>query len=212
MEVSLRIALGVLAVATCMGGVSDGSISDDLVNSESTIDFGSSEAAVLSVGVPLTSSAALARLTLPTPALPIAVGCGVSVSLKSAVRNGATRSRVGAAVFSMPAEPKPANQATPPIPHKTAVIVADRRGFMTPISQRSTLSQLAQPSMRSANFLSHDIDYAMAIAAVHRFSQKVLPVCDTSRILRGGRCGGLALFRKRTRRQAFQGFRDALAP
>ena len=31
---------------------------------------------------------------------------------KSAVRNGAGRSRVGAAVFSMPDEPKPASQAT----------------------------------------------------------------------------------------------------
>jgi hypothetical protein len=35
-----------------------------------------------------------------------------------------------------PAEPKPANQVTPPIPHKTAVIVPDRRAF---ISQPPTL-------------------------------------------------------------------------
>ena len=34
------------------------------------------------------------------------------------------------------------------------------------------LSQFAQPSMRPANFLSHDMIYAMAIAAVHRFFPK----------------------------------------
>ena len=77
--------VGVPAVATCTGGVSGGTISEELVNTDSAIDFGSSEAVGLSVGVPLTSSAALATSTLPTPALPIAAGCGASVSFKSAV-------------------------------------------------------------------------------------------------------------------------------
>src|ERR1700693_3486901 len=81
--------VGVLAVATCTGGVSGGTISDELVNTDSAIDFGSFEAAGLSVGIPLTSSATLVTSTLPRPALPIAASCGASVSFKSAVQNGA---------------------------------------------------------------------------------------------------------------------------
>jgi hypothetical protein len=136
--VSLGTALGVLAVAACTGGVSGGSICDESVNAASTIDFGSSEAAVLSEAGPLTSSAAPATSTLPIPALPIAVGCDASATSKSAVRNGARRSRVGAAVFSVRVEPKQANQATTPVPHRTAATVADRRGFMISTSKRST--------------------------------------------------------------------------
>jgi hypothetical protein len=41
---------------------------------------------------------------------------------------------VGAAVFSMPAEAKPANQAIAPAPHKIIATVAVRRGFMVPVS------------------------------------------------------------------------------
>src|SRR5271169_5657423 len=116
----LANALGVLAVAACTGGVSGGSICDESVNAASTIDFGSSEAAALSVAIPLTNSAALETSTLPISVLPNAVGGGTSASSKSAASNGARRSRVGAAVLSMPTEPKPANQATAPAPHKTA--------------------------------------------------------------------------------------------
>ena len=126
-----------LAVATCTGGVSGGRICDESVNAASTIDFGSSEAAVVSVAVSVTDSAAFATSTLPTPALPIAVGCGVSASSKSAVRDGTRRSRVGAAVFSVPVETKLATQATNAVSHNTAATDANS-GFMIPVSKRST--------------------------------------------------------------------------
>jgi hypothetical protein len=72
----------------------------------------------------------------------------------------------------MTAEPKPANQATLPIPHKTAAIVADRCGFIIPNLQTLRLSQLAQASMRLAKFFESRYDQAMAIAAVHQFFPK----------------------------------------
>src|ERR1700676_1209484 len=117
---------GVLAVATCTGGDSGGSICDKPGNAASTIDFGSSEAAVVSVAVPVPDSAAVATSALATTALPIAVACGGSASSASAVRDGVRRSSIGTApVFSMPAEPKPATQATtkprrPPVPTNAA--------------------------------------------------------------------------------------------
>src|SRR6266852_5313846 len=129
---------GVLAVANCTGGVSGGSICDESGDAASTIDSGSSEAAVVSVAVPVPDSAAVATSALATAALPIAVACGASASSASAVRDGARRSSIGTApVFSMPAEPKPASQATTQparttVPHNAAATVANRRGFMIP--------------------------------------------------------------------------------
>src|SRR5260370_9114439 len=104
---------GVLGGGTCLGGVSGGRICDESGNAASTIDSGSSEAAVVSVAVPVTDSAAVATAALATAALPIAVACGATASSASAVRDDARRSSIGTApVFSMPDEPKPASQAT----------------------------------------------------------------------------------------------------
>src|SRR5437899_9413157 len=76
---------GVLAVVTDTGGVSGGSICDESGNAATTIDSGLSEAAVVSVSVPVTGSAAvatsaLATAALATAALPIAVACGATAS------------------------------------------------------------------------------------------------------------------------------------
>src|SRR5207302_9870374 len=99
---------GVLAVVTDTGGVSGGSICDESGNAATTIDSGSSEAAVVPVAVPITGSAAVATSALATAALPIAVACGATASSASAARGGARRSSIGtAAVISLPAEPKP---------------------------------------------------------------------------------------------------------
>ena len=133
---------GVLAVATCTGGVSGGSVCDESVIAASTIDFGSSEAALVSMAVPVTDTAA-ATPAIPTAGLPITVAWAASASSTSAVRDAARRSTIAAApVFSIPAEPKPASQATtqPAITvwHNTAAAVANRRGFMIPTSKGST--------------------------------------------------------------------------
>src|SRR5438552_10368259 len=141
MELTASLALlgtgsGVLAVATCTGGVSGGSVWDESVKPASTFDCGSSEAAVVSVAVPLADAAALATSALPTAALPIAVACGAFACSASAVRDDARRSTNGAGpVFSMPAEPKPPSQATTQpasttVGHNTTATVANRRGFM----------------------------------------------------------------------------------
>src|ERR1700738_3598145 len=77
---SLGTGSDVLAVVTCTGGVSGGSIfRDELFNSAPAIDSGSSEAAVVSVAVPVTDSAAVATSALPPAALSIAVARGASV-------------------------------------------------------------------------------------------------------------------------------------
>src|SRR5437870_537727 len=131
---------GVVVVVTCTGGVSGGSICDESGNAATMIDSGLSEAAVVSVSVPVTGSAAvatsaLATAALATAALPIAVACGATAS--SASRDGARRPSIGtAAVISMPAEPKPATEATTQ-PARTsdpqdAATVANRRAFMIP--------------------------------------------------------------------------------
>src|SRR6267378_8229864 len=52
------------AVATCTGGKSAGSICDGSGNAATTIDSGLSEAAVVSVAVPVTGSAAVATSAL----------------------------------------------------------------------------------------------------------------------------------------------------
>src|ERR1700692_4563351 len=69
---------GVLAVATCTGGVSGGSICDEAANAASTIDSGSSDAAVVSVAVCVTGSAAVATSALATAALLIWGAWGTS--------------------------------------------------------------------------------------------------------------------------------------
>src|SRR5712675_3259202 len=135
---------GVLAVATCTGGVLGGSFCDESGNAATT--FGSSEAAVVSVAVPVTDSAAVVTPALATAALPIAAACGASASSASAVRDGARRSSIGTApVFSIPAEPKPTSQATTQlarttVPHNAAATVANRRGFMIRRLQRLHLN------------------------------------------------------------------------
>src|SRR6266576_241488 len=135
---------GLLAVATCTGGVSGGSLWDESVKPASTFDCGSSEAAVVSVAVPVADPAALATSALPTAALAIAVACGASACWASAVRDGARRSTIGAVpVFSMPAEPKPPSHATTQpatttVGPNTPATVANRRGFMIAASKGST--------------------------------------------------------------------------
>src|SRR5580704_10870115 len=129
----------------CTGGKSADSVCDGSGNAATTIDSGLSEAAVVSVAVPAGSAAvatsalataAFATTVLATTALPIAIACGSSASLAVAAGDAA-RSSIGTApVFSMPAEPKPASQATihparTIVPHNAAT-VADRRGFMIP--------------------------------------------------------------------------------
>src|ERR1700692_4478993 len=124
------------AVATCTGGGSAGSVCDGSGNAASTMYSGSYEATILPVAIPVTDSAAVATSVLATAALPIAVACGGPASSALAGREAA-RSSIGTApVFSMPAEPQPASQATihparTIVPHNAAT-VADRRGFMIP--------------------------------------------------------------------------------
>ena len=131
-----------LAVAT--GGISGGSIScEGSGNAATTIDCVSSEVAIVSVAVPVTGStavatSALATAALATAALHIAVACGETASSASAARDVAGRSSIGtAAVISMPAEPKPASEATiqparTTVPQDAAATVANRCGFMIP--------------------------------------------------------------------------------
>src|SRR6266436_5397593 len=130
---------GALAVVICTGGVSGGSICDESGNAASTIDSGTCEAAAVSVTVPVTDSAAVVTSALATAAvLPITLACAAYASSASAARDGARWSSIGTApVFSMPAEPKPASQATTKlarttVPQNDAATVANRRGFMIP--------------------------------------------------------------------------------
>src|SRR5712675_2573961 len=139
---------------SCVTGAGvSGSICDGLGNAATTIDSGLSEAAVVSVAVPVTGSAAVATSALATAALPIAVAFGATASSASAARDGARRSSIGTApVFSIPAEPKPTSQATTQlarttVPHNAAATVANRRGFMIRRLQRLHLNHAALPSM-----------------------------------------------------------------
>src|SRR5712671_7135534 len=59
------------AIATCTGGKSAGSICDGSGNAATTIDSGLTEAAVVSVAVPVTGSAAVAT-SAPAAAAPAA--------------------------------------------------------------------------------------------------------------------------------------------
>src|SRR3984893_3722067 len=119
-------------VATCTGGRSAG-ICDGSGNAASTIDSDSYEATILPVAIPVADSAAVATSVLATAALPIAVACGASATSALAVRDAA-RSSIGTPpLSSMPADPKPASQATPQparTPTSAAATVANRRGFM----------------------------------------------------------------------------------
>src|SRR5207253_2850073 len=127
-------------------GVS-GSICDGSDNAATTIDSGLSEAAVVSVAVPVTGSAAVATsapaaaasaaAALATAALAIAIACGSSASLALAAREAAPFSIGTAPLFSVPAEPKPANQPTitparTSDPQNAGASVVNRRGFMIP--------------------------------------------------------------------------------
>src|ERR1700759_1461882 len=117
---SVGTGSGMLAVAACTGDVSGVNICDESDNAASTIDFGSSEATV-SEAASVTDSAIVATSALATTTLPIAVACGVFASSASAARAGVRRSSIGTApLFSMPAEPKAASQATTQ-PARTAV-------------------------------------------------------------------------------------------
>src|SRR5256714_7127462 len=133
---------------SCVTGAGvSGSICDGSDNAATTIDSGLSEAAVVSVAVPVTGSAAVATsapaaaasaaAALATAALAIAIACGSSASLALAAREAAPFSIGSAPVFSVPAEPKPASQPTitparTSDPQNAGATVVNRRGFMIP--------------------------------------------------------------------------------
>src|SRR5882672_1885261 len=138
---------------SCVTGAGvSGSICDGSGNAATTIDSGLSQAAVVSVAVPVTGSAAvatsapaaaasaaaaLATAALATATLTIAIACGSSASLALAAREAAPFSIGSAPVFSVPAEPKPASQPTitparTSDPQNAGATVVNRRGFMIP--------------------------------------------------------------------------------
>src|SRR2546429_6568678 len=160
---------------SCVTGAGvSGSICDGSDNAATTIDSGLSEAAVVPVAVPVTGSAAvatsalataaLATALLATAALPIAVAGGATASSASAVRDGARRSSIGtAAVISMPAEPKPAIEATTQparttVPQDTAATVANRRAFMIRRLQSLHLSHAAHQACDGADSSDQNIN------------------------------------------------------
>src|SRR5580765_4317103 len=125
---------------SCVTGAGvSGSICDGSGNAATTIDSGLSEAAVVSVAVPVTGSAAVATsapaaAALATAALAIAIACGSSPSLALAAREAAPFSIGTAPVFSVPAKPKPASQPTitpakTSDPQNAGATVVNRRGF-----------------------------------------------------------------------------------
>src|SRR6516165_5847752 len=123
----------VLAVATCASGVCGRIVCDESLNAALAIDSGSSGAAAVVV-------VSVAMSALSTAALAIAIGGGASATSASAVRAGKGRSTIGAAaVFLMPAEPKPASQATthPARTTVNAATVANRRGSTIAASKHS---------------------------------------------------------------------------
>src|SRR6202051_3417090 len=173
------------AVATCTGGRSAGSICDGSGNAASTIDSGSYEATVLPVAIPVTDSADVATSVSATAALPIAVACGGPASSALAVRDSARFSIGTAPVFSMPAEPKPASQATihparPSVPHNASATVADRRGFMIPSPPKAPPEPCCTARHATASFFGSRYDRAMAQTAGHQLFQRVLPECNVA--------------------------------
>src|SRR6516164_4969851 len=128
-------ASGMIAVATCTGGVSGGGVCEGSANAASTIVFGSSGAAAVSVAVNDSATVAVstARSTLSATTLLIAVA-----GPASAVRGADWRSLVATALLHwVTAEPKPTRQATNAVSHSTAATVAHRRGFTIPVSKCS---------------------------------------------------------------------------
>src|SRR5712671_5403298 len=176
---------GVLAVVTDAGGVSGGSICDGSGNAATTIDSGLSEAAVVSVAVPVTGSAAVATSAPAAAAaaalatLAIAIACGSSASRALAAREAAPFSIGTAPVFSVPAEPKPASQPTmtparTSDPQNAGATVVNRRGFMIPSPPKAPPEHAAQPSTRLADFSDQDMTAQWRKLQAHQFFQKVL--------------------------------------
>src|SRR5229473_4092012 len=184
---------------SCVTGAGvSGSICDGSGNAATTIDSGLSEAAVVSVTVPVTGSAAvatsapaaaapaaaaLATTALATTALAIAIACGSSASLALAAREAAPFSIGTAPVFSVPAEPKPASQPTitparTSDPQNAGATVVNRRGFMIPSPPKAPLSHSAQPSTRRVDFSDQDMTAQWRKLQAHQFFQKVLPECN----------------------------------
>src|SRR6476660_2875549 len=125
------------AVATCTGGVSGGSICDGSGNAATTIDSGSSEAAVVSAAIAVTDSTAAATSALAITGLPIGIACGLSASSALAARDAARFSMGTARVLSVLAEPKPASQATihparTTVPQNAGATFVNRRKFRIP--------------------------------------------------------------------------------
>src|ERR1700745_3765295 len=124
------------AVATGTGGRSAGNTCAGSGKAPSTIDLGSSEAAVVSAAVPATHSATVATSALATATFSNLVACGASTT--SALRDGEGRYSIDTTpAFSMPTERKPVCEATtqparPTVPHKAVVTCGNRRGFMIP--------------------------------------------------------------------------------
>src|SRR3954451_15891288 len=138
---------------SCAGGKWADSVCGGPGKAATTIDSGLSEAAVVSVAVPATGSAAVATSAPAAAPFPIGIACGSSASLALAVRDAARFSIDTAPVFLMPAEPKPASQPTihparTTVPQNAGATVANRRGFMIGRLQTLPLSHAAQPSMR----------------------------------------------------------------
>ena len=74
------------------------------------------------------------------------------------MRDGGERATIGAAaVSSMPAEPKPATQATTQPTTVSAGTIANRRGFMIVASQRSTWAKLNCQACDAAEPSDHDM-------------------------------------------------------
>src|ERR1700682_3568575 len=172
------------------GGKSADSVCDGSGNAATTIDSGLSEAAVVSVAIPAAGSAAVATSALATEAfattaLAIAIACGSSASLALAAREAA-RSSIGTAwVFSVPAEPKPASQATihparTTVPHNADATVADRRGFMIPSPPKAPPEPCCTAKHATAWFFGSRYDRAMAQTADHQLFQRVLPECNVA--------------------------------
>src|SRR5260370_22699960 len=161
---------------SCVTGAGvSGSICDGSGNAATTIDSGLSEAAVVSVAVPVTGSAAvatsalaalaatalattalattaLAATALAIAALPIGIACGSSATLALAARDAARFSIGAAPVFSVSAEPKPASQ--PPItpartgePQNAGASVLNRRGVMIPGPPKAPPSHSGYPGV-----------------------------------------------------------------
>src|SRR6266487_2404399 len=139
---------GVLACATCTDGVSGRGIGR-----------GSGKAA-----------SRIATLVTATPCSPVAVACGASMGSALAVADVAQLPSVGAAVFSMPEEPKRAGPpATQPARTTVPQTAANRRGLNTP---SPPVSSKAPPE---------PMDHARKKTAGYHFFRNVLPEYNPGR-------------------------------